>query len=199
MKLIGLTGGTGSGKSEVGRRLAARDLPVIDADQVGHEMIAPGGAAEAAVIAAFGEEIVADGRIDRERLAAKVFDDAAALKRLNGLVHPAIFAEIGERCTHYAEAGAPAVIIDAALLGDGGALEPWLSGLILVTAPVEVRVERLVSLRGMREADARRRIAAQVDPEMKRAFATWVIDNGGTLAQLHGQADRIADAIEAGA
>ncbi len=198
MDLIGLTGGTGSGKTAAGKRLSERGLPVIDADQVGHDVIAPGGAAEAGVIAAFGEEIIADGRIDRERLAARVFNDTEALKRLNALVHPAIFAEIGQRCTHYAETGAPAVIIDAALLGDSGELEPWLGGLILVTALVEVRVQRLVSLRGMREDDARRRIAAQVDPERKRAFATWVVDNSGTLEQLYEQVDGIADAIEAG-
>lgn len=198
MELIGLTGGTGSGKSEAGRRLSERGLPVIDADQVGHDVIAPGGAAEAAVIAAFGQDIVVDGRIERERLAEKVFGDADALRRLNALVHPAIFSEIGARCTHYAETGAYAVIIDAALLGDSGELEPWLSGLILVTAPVETRVQRLVGLRGMQEDDARTRIAAQVDPERKRGFATWVVDNSGTLEQLYEQVDGIADAIEAG-
>lgn len=198
MILIGLTGGTGSGKTEAGRRLAERGLPVIDADQVGHDVIAPGGAAEAAVIAAFGEDIVVDGKIERERLASCVFNDPEALTKLNALVHPAIFSEIGQRCTHYAETGAHTIIIDAALLGDSGELEPWLGGLILVTAPVEVRVQRLVSLRGMREDDARRRIAAQVDPERKRAFATWVVDNSGTLEQLYEQVDGIADAIEAG-
>lgn len=199
MQLFGLTGGTGSGKSAAGRRFAARGIPVIDADQIGHEVIAPGGAAEAGVRAAFGEEIVRDGAIDRERLAARVFGDAAALRQLNALVHPAIFGEIGRRCAAHAEAGARAVIVDAALIGEGAQLEPWLGGLILVLCPVEERVRRLVALRGQAEDDARRRIAAQMDPERKRVLATWVIDNSGDLDALHEQVDRITDAIEAGA
>lgn len=199
MQLIGLTGGTGSGKSTAGRRFAERGIPVIDADTIGHAVIAPGGAAEAGVRAVFGEGIVREGRIDRELLAAKVFGDRDALARLNSLVHPAIFGEIAQHCAAHADAGAKAVIIDAALIAEGNELEPWLGALILVSCPVEVRVRRLVTLRGQQEDDARRRIAAQSDPERKRALATWVIENTDGLNSLHAQVDRIADAIEAGA
>ena len=110
MLIIGLTGGTGSGKSTIGRRLSERGFSVIDADLVGHDVIAPGGAAEAGVIAAFGEVILSEGRIDREKLGRRVFGDPEALEQLNGLVHPAIFSEIGRRCIEFAEADAPAVI-----------------------------------------------------------------------------------------
>lgn len=198
MELIGITGGTGSGKSEAARRFAARGIPVIDADAVGHEVIAPGGAAEQAVKEAFGDAILSSGHIDREKLAGRVFGDAAALAQLNALVHPAIFSVIGQRCVHYAETGAPAVIIDAALLAEHGELEPWLSRLILVSAPEDVRLQRLVALRQMDEADVRRRMAAQGDPERKRPLAAWVIENGGTREALHEQVDRIADALQAG-
>lgn len=197
MQLIGLTGGTGSGKSEAGRRFAARDMAVIDADAVGHDVIAPGGSAEDAVRAAFGEAILSEGIIDREKLGARVFGDADALRTLNALVHPAIISEIGRRCADYAEAGAPAVIIDAALIAESGKLEPWLSGLILVSCPLEERIRRLVTLRGMREDDARQRAAAQGDPDRKRPLARWVIENSGTREALYEQVDRIADAIEA--
>jgi len=199
MRLIGLTGGTGSGKSAAGRRFVQRGIPVIDADAIGHAVIAPGGVAEAGVREAFGEGILSEGHIDREKLAARVFGDPAALRQLNALVHPAIFGEIGQRCAAHAEAGAHAVIIDAALIAEGAQLEPWLGGLILVLCPVEERVRRLVALRGQAEDDARRRIVAQSDPERKRALATWVIENGGDLDALHEQVDRIADDIEADA
>lgn len=197
MELIGLTGGTGSGKSTAGARFSERGFAVIDADAVGHEVIAPGGAAEAGVIAAFGETILEGGRINREKLGQRVFGDAAALEQLNALVHPAIIGEIGRRVIEYAEADAPAVIIDAALLGEAGKLEPWIARLILVLCPDEQRVRRLVEQRGVPEADARARIAAQTDPETKRPLAAWVIENNGTREQLYEQVDRIADAIEA--
>ena len=88
------------------------------------------------------------------------------------------------------------MVIDAALLGEGGKLEPWISRLILVLCPDELRVRRLVEQRGMSEADARTRIAAQTDPATKRPLATWVIENAGTHEELNEQVDRIADAIE---
>lgn len=197
MQLIGLTGGTGSGKSLVANLLSEYGFAVIDADAVGHAVIAPGGMAEGAVRAAFGDIILRDGIVNRERLAARVFGDAEALRTLNAIVHPAIAVEIANRCMEFAEAGADAVIIDAALLAENGKLEPWLSGLILVLCPVEERVRRLTALRGMQEDDVRRRIAAQSDPEAKRPLAKWIVDNGGTEDELRAQVETIAHAIEA--
>ena len=195
MKIIGLTGGTGSGKSTAARRFEERGIPVIDADRIGHELIAPGGAAEASVIAAFGDDIVESGTIDRAKLGAKVFASDDARLKLNAIVHPALFAEIARRAMAHAESGAEAVMVDAALLAENGSKDAWLAGLVLVDAPVEVRVQRLREGRGIDEAESRRRIAAQTDPESKRAAADWIIDNGSGLEALYAQVDAVAEAI----
>jgi len=195
MKIIGLTGGTGSGKSTAARRFEERGIPVIDADRIGHELIAPGGAAEASVIVAFGEDIVESGTIDRAKLGAKVFASDDARLKLNAIVHPALFAEIARRAMAHAESGAEAVMVDAALLAENGSKDAWLAGLVLVDAPVDVRVRRLREGRGIDEAESRRRIAAQTDPESKRAAADWIIDNGSGLEALYAQVDAVAEAI----
>jgi dephospho-CoA kinase len=194
MELIGLTGGTGSGKSEVAKRLAHHGIPVIDADKIGHEVIAPGGAAAEAVQQAFGDSILTNGVIDRDKLGRQVFGDREALQRLNAIVHPTIIAFIGGRCAKLAEEGQETIVIDAALIGDNGRRDEWLSGLILVLAPPDVRLERLVRLRGMDPVEAARRIEIQVDPEQKRGMADWVIDNTGTLDQLHETVDNLVRA-----
>ncbi|MCC6145659.1 MAG: dephospho-CoA kinase [Candidatus Hydrogenedentes bacterium] len=191
MELIGLTGGTGSGKSEVAKRLAHHGIPVIDADKIGHEVIAPGGAAAEAVQQAFGDAILTDDIIDRDKLGRHVFGNPEALRRLNAIVHPTIIAFIGGRCAKLAENGHETIVIDAALIGDNGRRDEWLSGLILVLAPEEVRIDRLVRLRGMDPGEAARRVEVQVDPETKRALADWVIRNEGTLEQLHETVDQL--------
>lgn len=197
MKIIGLTGGTGSGKSTAGKFFAELGIPVIDADRVGHDMIAPGGPAEADVIAAFGQDILTSGIIDRGKLGAKVFGAPEKLSQLNRLVHPRLFVEVARQCQEHAASGVPAVIVDAALLGESGAKDAWIDDLILVSAAEELRVHRLGEFRGVPEDEARRRIAAQSDPERKRAFARWVIDNNGTEEQLRAQVREIAEALVA--
>ena len=195
MRIYGLTGGTGSGKSEVARRFVELGISVIDADKVGHDILEPGGAAVEAVAAAFGPAVRSGDGIDREKLAATVFGNADALKRLNALVHPVIYRVIGERCRALAEAGHTAVVIDAALLGEGGRRDPWLDGLIFVLAPKDTRLARLIDSRGMDPTQARRRIEAQTPPEQKVPFADWVIENTGTLEALRLKADAVAASI----
>jgi dephospho-CoA kinase len=197
MRIYGLTGGTGSGKSEAARRFEMRGIPVIDADAIGHEVIAPGGAAEKAVIQAFGPGIVTDGAVDRAKLGARVFSDTAARQQLNAIVHPAIAFEIAMRCAALADQGHDAVIVDAALIAENRRKEDYLSGLMVVTCPAEERVRRLVAHRGIEEAEARRRIAAQTPPEEKLALADWVIDNSGTKEALHARVDAIAGELKA--
>jgi dephospho-CoA kinase len=196
MRIYGLTGGTGSGKSAAARHFESLGIPVIDADQVGHEVIEPGGAAEEAVVAAFGEAVLTDGAIDREKLGGLVFRDAEARERLNGIVHPAIRLEMANRCAQYAQDGHRIVIIDAALLGENGTLDDYFAGLILVLAPTETRVQRLTGPRGIAEDEARRRIAAQRPPEDKVALARWVIENTGTLEELYAQVERITGELK---
>ena len=194
MRIYGLTGGTGSGKSEAARRFASRGIPIIDADAVGHEVIAPGGAAEKSVIDAFGEGILTDGAIDRGKLGTQVFRNEEARKKLNSIVHPAIGMAIAMRCAALAEQR-DVVIIDAALIAENGKKEDYLSGLMLVLCPDDLRVQRLVAHRGVDEAEARRRIAAQTPPEKKLALADWVIDNSGDIDALHARVDEVAEEL----
>ena len=195
MRIYGLTGGTGSGKSEANRFFRERGIPVLDADAVGHGLLGPGGGAVKAVVEAFGEKILSDGAIDRTKLGALVFSDPGARQRLNAIVHPAIRKEIAVRCASLAAQGHEVAIIDAALIGEDGRRDGYLSGLILVVCPVDKRVRRLVEYRGLSEEEARRRIAAQTPPEKKIAFADWVIENTGTLTDLQARVDVIAQEL----
>lgn len=195
MRVYGLTGGAGSGKTEAARRFAAQGLPVIDADQAGHRVLEPGGAAEQPLVEAFGEGILVDGRISRDRVGAIVFRDPAALQQLNKIVHPAIFAEIACEVRTLSEAGHEKVVLDAALLAENGQREPWLEKLILVLCPREERVRRLVEHRGMDPDEANRRIDAQTPPEFKAALADWVIENTAGIETLHAQVDAVLEAI----
>lgn len=195
MKIIGLTGGTGSGKSSAARRFEEHNIPVIDADRIGHALISPGGAAEVPVIQAFGEGVLTSGIIDRAKLGALVFDSPELLTKLNSLVHPRLFQDIARRCQEYAGQGEAHVIIDAALLGERGVKEDWLDALILVSAPEATRVKRLASGRSIPVDVATQRIRAQSDPEAKRPLATWVIDNAGSVDALHQQVDAIVETL----
>ncbi len=196
MRVIGLTGGIGSGKSEAGRRFCENGIPIVDADDIGHALLEPGGAAVHAVVDAFGEDIISSGRVDRGRLGAKVFGNPEALERLNGITHPLIGLEIAGQCAAFAGAGHVVVLVEAALLGERGGREPFLQGLILVLCPDEERVRRLVELRGIPRDEALRRMQAQTPPERKIALADWVIRNDGSIECLHRQVDAVAGEIK---
>lgn len=195
MKLYGLTGGIGCGKSEAAKRFVERGIPVIDADKIGHRMLEPGGPAAAGVVAAFGDAILTDGRIDRAKLGRVIFDDSAARRRLNALVHPPLMREVAEQCTRLGAAGHEGMIVDAALLAEDGRRDSWVTGLILVLCPADVRRRRLVEIRGMDPDEAQHRIDAQTPPEAKVPLADWVIENAGTIEDLRARVDEVADAI----
>ena len=195
MKVYALTGGIGAGKSAASKRFVERGIPVIDADLIGHEIIGPGGGAEGAVKAAFGASILSRGKIDREKLGAVVFGDESARQRLNGIVHPAIRAEIGQRLMRLAAKGHRAAIVDAALHAENGELSPGFEALILVDCPADIRRRRLVETRGMSTEEAAARIASQTPPEKKAALAKWIVHNDGTIEDLRAQVDQIADEI----
>ncbi len=181
IRVIGLTGGTGSGKSEAARRFAELGFPVIDADAIGHEVIKPGGEAETAVIQAFGPDIVSEGHIDRSELGDRVFSDPQARKKLNEIVHPCIKTQIRRRIRDLASQGHKTVILDAALIGESGEREPCLDGLILVTCRETTRIERLMKARGLTREAAAQRVRAQTPPDKKLALADWVLDNEDSL------------------
>ncbi|MGH9149408.1 MAG: dephospho-CoA kinase [Acidimicrobiales bacterium] len=193
MVVVGLTGGIGSGKSTVARLLRGYGAVVIDADQVVREAQAPGGAAYAGIVARFGPAVVGvGGALDRAALAKVVFADAAARSDLEALTHPAVKAEVMGRLAALAGAGAGStlvVVLEIPLLAEAGRGYP-LDGILVVDCPPEVAVARLAQGRGMAEADARARIAAQVPPEERLAIADVVIDNSGDLGHLRGEVDR---------
>ena len=195
MKLVGLTGGIGSGKSTVSALLAQRGAVVIDADRITRELQAPGAPVFEAMVERFGAGIVAaDGALDRQAVADIVFNDAASLADLNAIVHPAVGAEIARQME--AATGTDAtVILDVPLLVESGRSD--LAALLVVDVDPELAIERLVGQRGMREDDARARMAHQASRSERVAKADIVIDNSGDLAALEAEVDRAWAAIEA--
>lgn len=190
MIAIGLTGGIGSGKSTVSAILAARGAVIIDGDLVYRELVKPGGPAYGPVVERFGPGVVADDEtLDRPALAAIVFNDAAALADLNAITHPIISAGVLERVAALAETD-NAVIIDMPLLVESKTLGQGLAAIIVVDLPEELAVVRLVQQRGMAEDDARARIAAQATRDERRQRANFIIDNSGTVEDLHAEVDR---------
>jgi len=179
---VGLTGGIGSGKSEVSARLAARGALIIDADKIAREVVAPGTPGLAAVVAEFGEEVLLpDGSMDREKVGSIVFADAERRAALNAIVHPLV----GQRMEELV-AAAPRdaiVVYDVPLLVENGLAEMY-DVVVVVDVPVQTQIERLTTRRGMSESDARARIAAQASREQRLAVADHVIDNSGTLQEL---------------
>jgi dephospho-CoA kinase len=190
MLRIGLTGGIGAGKSTVSAALAAHGATVVDADRIAREVVEPGTPGLAEVVAAFGERVLtADGALDRPALAAVVFADPAARRRLDGIVHPLVRRRAGELELAARQADEHAVVVhDVPLLVEGGQAGSY-DLVVVVEAPEEVRVPRLVA-RGLAEDDARARIAAQATDEQRRAVADVVLPNDGTPEQLRARVDR---------
>jgi dephospho-CoA kinase len=184
---IGLTGGIGSGKSTVSRLLEQRGAVIVDADAIAREVVAPGTPGLAAVVEAFGDGVVApDGSLDRQALAAVVFADPDARKRLDAIVHPLVRARATEVA---AAAPADAVVVnDVPLLVETGQAGSY-DLVLVVEADPATRVARLVQ-RGLTAEDARARMAAQATDEQRRAVADVVLDNSGTPEELEAQVDR---------
>jgi dephospho-CoA kinase len=183
---VGLTGGIGSGKSEVSRRLAARGAVIIDADMAARRVVDPGTPGLARIAEAFGPAVLRpDGALDRERLGAIVFSGPAQLAKLNAITHPLIgeWMQAAERAAVEAAEGNLIVVYDAALLAESGRWADY-DLVIVVDAPPEVQVDRLVSQRGMAPDQARARLAAQATREQRLALADLVIDNSGSIEDL---------------
>ena len=190
MKVIGLTGGVGSGKSTVAEMLRELGATVIDADQAAHEVYAPGTPGFDAVVAEFGPDFVRDGAIDRQKLGALVFNDDAARRRLNAIVHPLVREWMAARTAEAVERGDEIVIQDVPLLFENG-LEDLFSSVLLVYTPADIQLERLVEGRGMPRERARAIIAAQMPIEEKQRRAHHVVDNSGTVDQTRNQVEEV--------
>lgn len=195
MLRVGLTGGIGAGKSEVSRRLAEAGAVLVDADKIAREVVEPGTEGLAAVVAEFGDGVLnPDGSLNRERLGAIVFADEERRAALNKIVHPLV----GKRSMELFEAAPEdaVVVYDVPLLAEGGRTGEF-DLVVVVDAPIDVQVRRLVTVRGMSEEQARARIAAQATREQRRAIADVVIDNSGDLAALERQIDELWKTLRA--
>jgi dephospho-CoA kinase len=179
MLRVGLTGGIGSGKSEVARTFAQLGATIIDADQLAREVVEPGTPGFAA-IAERWPHVIRNGAIDRAALAAIVFADAGERDALNAIVHPAVRARAAEIET---EAGDGIAVHVVSLLFEG---DYWkqCDATIVVIAPAETRIARVQARDGVSRDDVLKRMAAQIDPEIARARATYVIENAGERSAL---------------
>ncbi|QTD97866.1 dephospho-CoA kinase [Streptomyces cyanogenus] len=191
MLTVGLTGGIGAGKSEVSRLLVQHGAVLIDADRIAREVVAPGTPGLAAVVDAFGADVLAaDGSLDRPRLGSIVFADPEKLAVLNAIVHPLVGARSRE--LERAAAEDAVVVHDVPLLTENG-LASLYDLVVVVDASPETQLERLVRLRGMTEEDARARMAAQATREQRREIADIVIDNDVPLDALEKRVAEVWD------
>jgi dephospho-CoA kinase len=192
---VGLTGGLGSGKSAVLDELVARGAVGIDADLVARDVVLPGTLGFEEVAAAFGPGVVAsDGGLDRRRLASIVFADAGERARLEAITHPLVRAETRRRI---AAAAPDAIVVNAVPLLVETGLAAQYDVIVVVQAPLAVRLDRVLASRGMSDGDARARIAVQASDEERAAIAWWVIDNNGTLEELRAEVERLWAALVA--
>jgi dephospho-CoA kinase len=192
VQLIGLTGGIASGKSTIARRLAELGAIHLDADQLAREVVEPGSLALTQIGDRFGAAIIAtDGTLDRTALGSIVFGDPQALADLNAIVHPAVQRLTLQRIAEAGEQDPDAVVIyDVPLLVEADVSHAW-DLVVVADAPAELRVRRLIELRGMTEAEARARITRQASDEDRRAIADIVLDTAGSVADTIALADEL--------
>ena len=184
MLVIGLTGGIGTGKTEVSRLLSGLGAVVINADQVGHEAYTPQSEAWEAVVKAFGEEILQpDGEIDRRKLGGIVFADPAQLAILNGIMHPRMAAIVKEKLVGLEQGGAEVAVVEAAVLFEAG-WDSLVNEVWTTESPEEMVVARLQERNGFQPEEIRKRIASQMSSEQRSARAEQVVNNSGNMADL---------------
>lgn len=197
MLKVAVTGGLACGKSSVAAMLREKGCEVVDADQLGHQVIEPGGPAYQAVLQAFGSDLAdTEGRLQRPLLAQRVFGRPDLVARLNSIVHPAIMAAVEQRCREFARRNPRGIlVVDAALVFEAG-VEKDFRKIIVVDCPPEQQVVRFVS-RGLgTEEEARRRMASQLPKEEKLRRADFVVDASGTLEETRRQVERIYQELE---
>lgn len=183
MKVVGITGGIASGKSEV-ERILAQHHPVIDADQTSRQVVAPGSRGLAMVVDAFGKDILqADGALDRAALRTLIASDKTAQQRLNAILHPLIGQTIMGELAQLAAAGTPLAFVSAALMLESGSYKRY-DRILLICAPQETRLQRLIARDGMDEELARALMGKQWADDKRRPYAQHIIENDGDLEAL---------------
>ncbi len=193
MKVVGLTGCIGSGKSTVGEIFAEMGAEVVDADLIARKVVEPGSEGLTRIIERFGPEVLDPrGGLDRAKLASIVFTDTAARTDLNAIVHPAVGKEILNQLAELDKKNFRGVaILMIPLLAESGKDRYPIDEVIVVDVDDETAIKRLVSFRSMAESDAIARLAAQASREDRLAIATYVVDNSGTVDELYPQVSRI--------
>ncbi|MDR2240397.1 MAG: dephospho-CoA kinase [Zoogloeaceae bacterium] len=188
--IIGLTGGIGSGKSAATALFEELGAAIVDTDVIAHALTAPGGGAIAPIRAAFGDEVIdARGALDRAAMRRKVFADADAKARLEGILHPMIRAEADRGCA--APGDAPYVVLVVPLLAESGGYRKRARRIVVVDCPEEVQVARVMSRSGLTAEEARAIMAAQTSRQARLAIADDIIDNGGDLSALRPQVEAL--------
>ena len=194
MTLIGLTGGIGSGKSTIARRLADHGAVIIDADKVAREVVEPGKPALAHIVAEFGRDVLlADGSLNRGALGEHVFNNAAALEKLNAIVHPAVQERTAELFQKAPEGSV--VVYDVPLLVETQNVYSF-DAIVVASAPEHVRIERLMEHRGMLESEAAARIESQAPEEERLKIANHVIDTSGDISHTYSQVDALWEQLK---
>ncbi|MEO7032807.1 MAG: dephospho-CoA kinase [Polyangiaceae bacterium] len=195
MRVFGLTGGIGSGKSEVARCLRERGLPVVNADQLARLAVVPGSAGLAGIVKAFGPEVLsASGELDRARLAQRAFSNADARRTLDSIVHPLVRDLAAAHFAELAEQGELLACYEVPLLYEVG-LDKTYTPVVVVSAPGALLRSRLEARDGLSPEQVEARIAAQMQVAEKVRRADYVLENDGSLAQLRERTNLVFDAL----
>ena len=196
MKLVGLTGGIASGKSTVAEILKRQGAAIINADVLAREVVEPGHQAWAEIVNTFGIAVLQPDRtLDRQKLRAIIFDDAAARKKIESIIHPQVRALAEQRIREHAAAGYAVIVYEVPLLFEGN-LQEWLRPVILVACDVDTQRNRLQSRDNLSAAQAQKHIVAQMSLEEKRRLADYVVENNGSLEDLERQVQAVLEKIK---
>jgi len=196
VKLVGLTGGIASGKSTVAEILKRQGAAIINADVLAREVVEPGHQAWTEIVNTFGIAVLQPDRtLDRQKLRAIIFDDAAARKKIESIIHPQVRALAEQRIREHAAAGYAVIVYEVPLLFEGN-LQEWLRPVILVACDVDTQRTRLQSRDNLSAAQAQKHIDAQMSLEAKRRLADYVIENNGSLENLERQVQAVLEKIK---
>ena len=196
MKLVGLTGGIASGKSTVAEILERQGAAIINADVLAREVVEPGRQAWTEIVNTFGTAVLQPDRaLDRQKLRAIIFDDPAARKKLESIIHPQVRALAEQRIREHAAAGYAVIVYEVPLLFEGN-LQEWLRPVILVACDVDTQRKRLQSRDNLSAVQAQKHIEAQMSLEEKRRLADYVIENNGSLEDLERQVQAVLEKIK---
>lgn len=197
MKTFGLTGGIGTGKSTVARMLRKQHgIPVVDADQVARDVVAPGSDGLAEVVQAFGPDVLQDdGTLDRAAMRARIMADTDARRTLEAITHPRIFQGVRDALAALAADGVPLAGVEAALMVETGSWQLY-DALVVVSCTPATQLDRVTARDGIDRAAAQRILDAQLPLADKEQVATYVVRNDGSLAALEAEVDRVAAALQ---